>query len=89
MLALAARLLVTLPWAVYFRLRHEERGAATMLTWGGLRGAISLALALSLPVGPYRDTVIGVTFFVVVFSVVVQGMSFKTLARLTGGTPVA
>ena len=88
-LALAARLLVTLPWAVYFRLRHEERGAATMLTWGGLRGAISLALALSLPGGPYRDTVIGITFFVVVFSVVVQGMSFKTLARLTRGPPAS
>ena len=80
-LAIAARLVVTLPWAIYFRLRHEERGAAVVLTWGGLRGAISLALALSLPVGPYRDTILGITFFVVVFSVVVQGMTFTKLAE--------
>lgn len=89
-LAVAARLVVTLPWAVYFRLRHEERGAALVLTWGGLRGAISLALALSLPAGPYRDTILGITFFVVVFSVVVQGMTFPKLATwLRRPTPAA
>jgi CPA1 family monovalent cation:H+ antiporter len=88
-LAIAARLIVVMPWAIYFRFRHEERGAAAVLTWGGLRGAISLALALSLPAGPYRETVLGVTFFVVVFSVVVQGMTFKPLARLARGPSAA
>ncbi len=84
-LAVLARLIVVLPWAVYFRLRHEERGAALVLTWGGLRGAISLALALSLPAGPYRDTVLGMTFVVVVFSVSAQSLTFTALARWLRG----
>ncbi len=87
-LAAAARLFVILPWGAYFRFRHEETGATLILTWGGLRGAVSLALALSLPHTPYRDTLLGMTFFVVVFSVVVQGLSFKALAARLGGAPL-
>lgn len=88
-LAAAARLLVILPWGAYFRFRHDERGATLILTWGGLRGAVSLALALSLPHTPYRDTLLAMTFFVVVFSVVVQGLSFQALAgRLAGAERV-
>ncbi len=52
----------------------------------GLRGAISLALALSLPPGPYRDTLLGVTVVLVVFIVVVQGLTLGPLAaRLRKG----
>ena len=87
-LAAAARLFVILPWGAYFRFRHEETGATLILTWGGLRGAVSLALALSLPHTPYRDTLLGMTLFVVVFSVVVQGLSFKALAARLGGAPL-
>ena len=50
-----------------------------ILTWGGLRGGISVALALSLPASKFRDALITVTYVVVVFSIVVQGL---TLARL-------
>jgi CPA1 family monovalent cation:H+ antiporter len=85
-LALIARLLVVLPWGAFFHFRHEERGASLILTWGGLRGAISLALALSLPHGPYRDTLLAMTFIVVIFSVVVQGLTFAPLARRLGKT---
>jgi CPA1 family monovalent cation:H+ antiporter len=81
LLAMAARLLVILPWGAYFRFRHEERGASLVLTWGGLRGALSLALALSLPRGPYKVTLLGMTFAVVVFSVLVQGLTFPYLSR--------
>jgi CPA1 family monovalent cation:H+ antiporter len=79
-LACASRLLVIAPWGAYFRLKHAERGASLILTWGGLRGAVSLALALTLPHGPYRDTLIAMTFVVVIFSVIVQGLSFTRLA---------
>lgn len=50
-----------------------------ILTWGGLRGGISVALALALPSGGFRDAIIAVTYIVVVFSILVQGL---TLARL-------
>jgi len=52
-----------------------------ILTWGGLRGAISVALALSLPNGRFRDALITVTYAVVVFSIVVQGLTLSRLLR--------
>ena len=53
--------------------------AIGILTWGGLRGGISVALALSLPASRYRDAIITVTYVVVLFSILVQGL---TLSRL-------
>ncbi len=52
-----------------------------ILTWGGLRGGISVALALSVPAGPARDLFLPVTYAVVVFSVVVQGLTIGKLVR--------
>jgi CPA1 family monovalent cation:H+ antiporter len=52
-----------------------------ILTWGGLRGGISVALALSLPNGPHRDTIIAVTYAVVLFSILVQGLTLPRLLR--------
>ncbi len=77
----AARLVVVFPWGAYFHFTHGERGPSLLLAWGGLRGAISLALALSLPHGRERDVVLALTFGVVIFSVVVQGLTFGRLAR--------
>ena len=53
-----------------------------LLTWGGLRGGISVALALALPASPWRDALISVAYVVVVFSILVQGL---TLARFLRG----
>ena len=55
--------------------------AVKILTWSGLRGGISVALALSLPAGAVRDTVVTVTYVVVVFSIVVQGLTVGPMAR--------
>ncbi|MCF8719305.1 cation:proton antiporter [Nitrospina gracilis] len=52
-----------------------------ILTWGGLRGGISIALALSLPASPQRDAILMMTYVVVVFSVLVQGLTIGKLVR--------
>ena len=75
-----AHALVVLPWGSYLRRRHEERGASVVLAWGGLHGALSLALALSIPEGPYRSTLLVVTYAVAAFSTAVQGLSFTPVA---------
>ena len=52
-----------------------------ILTWGGLRGGISVALALALPAGGFRDAIITVTYAVVLFSILVQGLTLSRLLR--------
>jgi len=61
----------------------------TIMTWGGLRGAISVALALSLPPFPGRETIVGATYIVVIFSILVQALSVGRLVqRLDRSTPL-
>jgi len=52
-----------------------------ILTWGGLRGGISVALALSLPPGEYREVILAITYMIVVFSIIVQGLTIGRLVR--------
>ena len=63
--------------------RKLVRGSIPVLTWGGLRGGASLALALALPAADHRDTLQAAAYVVVVFSVLVQGMTFGPLIRRT------
>jgi len=51
----------------------------TLLTWGGLRGGISVALALSLPESPWRNLLVTATYVIVVLSILTQGLSIKGL----------
>jgi CPA1 family monovalent cation:H+ antiporter len=83
-ITLAARwLTVGLPVALARRAFRLPSGAAGVLTWGGLRGGISIALALSIPAGPWRETLIALTYWVVAFSILVQGLTFGRLVRAT------
>ncbi|HEX7690189.1 MAG TPA: sodium:proton antiporter, partial [Burkholderiaceae bacterium] len=56
-------------------------GAATLLTWGGLRGGLSLAMALALPAGVSRDVLGALAYAVVAFAILVQGSTFARLVR--------
>ncbi len=52
-----------------------------ILTWGGLRGGISIALVLTLPAGEFRETLLMVIYVIVVFSILVQGMTVGKLVK--------
>jgi monovalent cation:H+ antiporter, CPA1 family len=78
-LALLARMLsVAIPLMI-LRVRHLWR-ATGIVTWAGLRGGISIALALILPHTPYRNLLLTICFGVVIFSVVVQGLLLPRVA---------
>ncbi|HEY0760211.1 MAG TPA: sodium:proton antiporter [Acidisarcina sp.] len=57
--------------------RSQMRGSVRVLTWGGLRGGLSVALALSLPDTRYRNLLLAATYIVVVFSIVGQGLTVR------------
>lgn len=67
--------------AVGGTMRLLRRPGPLVATWAGLRGGISVALALSLPAVPERELVLTMTYVVVVFSIAVQGLTLKPLAR--------
>jgi monovalent cation:H+ antiporter, CPA1 family len=58
----------------------------TVLTWAGLRGGISIALALTLPDTPWRTQFLVVTYAIIIFTIVVQGLTFGRLLRAAYGT---
>jgi monovalent cation:H+ antiporter, CPA1 family len=64
----------------HLRSLPKVRGIA-VLTWGGLRGGISVALALTLEPSPYRGTLPAICYAVVVFTILVQGLSMPLLVR--------
>jgi CPA1 family monovalent cation:H+ antiporter len=85
-LLLAARFVcVGIPVVILKRFRTFSPNVIKILTWGGLRGGISVALALSLPAGKNREAILAVTYTIVVFSIIVQGLTIGKLVKSEPG----
>ena len=68
--------------SIFIRLKEQmTRKTLVILTWGGLRGGISIALALSIPISLNRDIWVTITYVVVCFSILVQGMTIGKVAK--------
>ncbi|MEQ9100156.1 MAG: sodium:proton antiporter [Imperialibacter sp.] len=82
-IVLAARFIgVALPIGIMKRFRHFEKNTVAILTWGGLRGGLSVAMALSLPDSiAEKDLILSCTYCVVVFSILVQGLTIGKLIK--------
>lgn len=80
-LILAARAVSVGGPLLFWRRLLPFRLAFPVMTWGGLRGGISIALALSLPNGPVKDVLVAATYVVVLFSVVIQGGTIGGLVK--------
>ena len=72
---------VGLPVRFLSLFREFSKHAIVILTWGGLRGGISVALVLSLPAGPERDAIVSITYGVVALSIIVQGLTIRRVVE--------
>jgi CPA1 family monovalent cation:H+ antiporter len=87
-LSLLARLTaVAIPILILKPFRGFARGTVPIMTWGGLKGGVSVALALSLPDGEWKPLILTATYVVVVFSIIVQGLTVAKLAERMGREP--
>src|SRR5208282_3269288 len=81
-ITVAARFVTAgLPVKIFHRWFKLPRGSYQVLTWGGVRGGISIALALSLPHGAHRELLVVMTYCVVLFSIFAQGLTINKVAR--------
>jgi len=72
---------VALPVKLLSRFKSFSPRVVEIMTWGGLRGGISIALALSLPLGPEREIILTITYLVVAFSILVQGLTVNQVVK--------
>ena len=87
-LALVARYAaVAVPITLLRPFRTYSGGVIRIMTWGGLKGGISVALALSLPDSEWKSLILTATYMVVVFSIIVQGLTIARLANHVSPQP--
>ena len=87
-LALVARLAaVAVPVLMLKPFRSFASGVIPVMTWGGLKGGISVALALSLPDSEWKPVILTATYVVVIFSIIVQGLTIAKLAQRVSSEP--
>jgi CPA1 family monovalent cation:H+ antiporter len=87
-LALFARLIaVAVPVMMLRPFRKFSRGVIPIMTWGGLKGGISVALALGMPDNEWKPVILAATYTVVIFSIIVQGLTVTKLAMKVGREP--
>lgn len=79
LILIARWLSIILPLTFMRRSLNVNYKSVNILTWAGVRGAISIALALSLPYSPYRHVILCGSYFIVIFSIVVQGLTLNRL----------
>ncbi|MEE2892821.1 MAG: sodium:proton antiporter [Pseudomonadota bacterium] len=90
LLALGGRFAaVAVPVLLLKPFKELGRDVIPIMTWGGLKGGISVALALSLPDSEYKPLILTATYLIVVFSILVQGLTIAPLARRLGRRPDA
>ena len=70
---------IMLPLTFLRRTLNINYNSVNILTWAGLRGGVSIALALSLPASPYRHLILSGSYFIVIFSIIVQGLTLNKL----------
>jgi CPA1 family monovalent cation:H+ antiporter len=82
LIIILARLLSLIVPSYIFRFKYEfPKSTFILMTWGGLRGGISIALALSLTEGMQRNLIVSVTYIIVLFSIIVQGLSLERVVK--------
>lgn len=79
---LSRTIIVYFPHLFFPKLLNLDNKEAKIITWGGLRGGLSLALVLSLPESETKNILLIATYFCVLFSILIQGLTIEKLAKL-------
>ena len=78
---LSRTLSIVIPARTILRKNTFSKGSLIVLVWGGIRGGVSIALVLSMPNSEWKDLLLEITYIVVLFSIVIQGLTVGKVAN--------